>query len=456
MNLQGKTVLVAGCGISGIAAVNLLYEKGIRTILYDSNDKLEAAEIAGRLSDGVQTEILLGEMTEETIRRTDVLVLSPGIPTDLPFVEAIRSAGIPIIGEIELAYLCGKGRVIGITGTNGKTTTTALTGQIMKNYFDSVFVVGNIGIPYTGVAAEMTKDTVTVAEISSFQLETIDSFCPQVSAVLNVTPDHLNRHHTMEKYIQAKEDIAKNQRKDQVCILNYDNANTRRMAEHIRASVLFFSRLEKLEQGVCLEQEQIVYRDHGRTEVICPLSAMQLVGNCNVENVMAASAIAVSMGVPTEIIEKTIREFKAVEHRIEFVKEVNGVRYYNDSKGTNPDAAIQGIQAMDRPTVLLAGGYDKQSEYDEWLKACEGKVKALILIGQTREKIQQAAMRHRITNILLKDTFEEAMKECEQQAESGDAVLLSPACASWGMFDNYEQRGNLFKEYVRGIQEHEK
>lgn len=451
MNLQGKTVLVVGCGISGIAAVNLLHNKGITSILYDGNDKLNPQDIEGKFAVGVKPEIVLGEMTQELKKRTDVVVLSPGVPTDLPFVLDFKESGIPIIGEIELAYICGAGRVVGITGTNGKTTTTALTGQIMKNYFDSVFVVGNIGIPYTAMAEKMTEDTVTVAEISSFQLETIDTFCPVVSAVLNVTPDHLNRHHTMENYTQAKADIAKNQTKEQVCVLNYDNEITRKMADTIPAKVLFFSRLEQLEEGICLQDKQIVYVHNGVIDVVCALSDMNLVGDCNVENVMAASAMAISMDVPMEVIKKTIREFKAVEHRIEFVEEIGGVRYYNDSKGTNPDAAIQGIKAMDRPTVLLAGGYDKQSEYDEWIETCVGKVKALILIGQTKEKIEATAKKYKIPNIILKETFEEAFEECVSRAESGDAVLLSPACASWGMFDNYEQRGDMFKEYVRKL-----
>lgn len=451
MDLQGKKILVAGCGISGIAAVTLLHDKGMNSILYDGNEKLDPKEILGRFPEGVQPEIVLGEISPELMEEINLVVLSPGIPTDLPFVLAFKEAGIPVIGEIELAYICGAGRVIGITGTNGKTTTTALTGQITKNYFDSVFVVGNIGIPYTGVAQKMTEDTVTVAEISSFQLETIDTFCPEVSAILNVTPDHLNRHYTMENYINAKADIARNQTKDQVCVLNYDNEITRGLADVVPAKVFFFSRLEQLEEGMVLKGRNITYVHDGVEEVVCSVDDMLLVGDCNVENVMAASAMAISMGIPMDVIAKTIREFKAVEHRIEYVEEVNGVKYYNDSKGTNPDAAIQGIKAMERPTVLLAGGYDKQSEYDEWLEACVGKVKALVLIGQTRDKIKETAEKYHIPNIILKDTFEEAMDECVRQSVPGDAVLLSPACASWGMFDNYEQRGDMFKEYVRKL-----
>ena len=454
MDLQGKTILVVGSGISGVAAVRLLHSKGNTPILYDGNEKLDTAKLREAFFGDTafeQLEIYLGTLPDEVRKKVDIVVLSPGVPTDLPFVQEFRDAGVAIIGEIELAYLCGKGTVIGITGTNGKTTTTALTGEIMKHYFEHTFVVGNIGIPYTGVAEQTTEQSVIVAEISSFQLETIDTFCPKVSAVLNVTPDHLNRHHTMENYIQAKADIAKNQTKEQTCVLNYDNEITRRMAQDCKAEVLFFSRKETLENGICLDGEDIVYMHDGQKEVICKVSQMRLVGDCNVENVMAASAIALRMGVPIPVIAETIAEFKAVEHRIEYVREVHGVTYYNDSKGTNPDAAIQGIKAMDRPTVLLAGGYDKQSEYDEWLKECVGKVKALILIGQTKEIIQKTAQKYGIPNIILKETFEDAMEECVRQAASGDAVLLSPACASWGMFDNYEQRGDMFKDYVNQI-----
>lgn len=448
MDFSKKTVFVAGCGISGISAAKLLIENGIRTILYDANEKTDAEQIAKNFPEDKCPEMVFGEWKADE-KQVDIVVLSPGIPTDLPFVETFRKNGIPIMGEIELAYLFGAGKIIGITGTNGKTTTTALTGQIMKAYFSDVHVVGNIGIPYTGLAGTMTEDTVTVAEISSFQLETIDKFRPDVSAILNITPDHLDRHHTMQNYMQAKADIAKNQTKEQVCVLNYDNDLTRKLAEQIPANVLFFSRLEELKEGVCLKGDSIVYIHNQEKKPVCRLSDIQLAGDCNVENVMAAAAMAVSMQVPMDVIQKVIAQFKAVEHRIEFVEEINGVKYYNDSKGTNPDAAIQGIKAMDRPTVLLAGGYDKHSEYAEWLNACKGKVKALVLIGQTKEKIAKEAKECAIDNVILKDTFEEAMQECVLQAKSGDAVLLSPACASWGMFNNYEQRGNLFKEYVR-------
>ena len=343
--------------------------------------------------------------------------------------------------------------VIGITGTNGKTTTTSLVGAIMSACHKDVDVVGNIGNPYTVTALDATEETVTVAEISSFQLETVDRFCPDVSAILNITPDHLNRHYTMENYVAAKEAICKNQTKEQTCVLNYENSYTRAFGERCPARVVWFSSERKLEDGFYMEGEEIFFAERGVSERLMNIHDMRLVGICNVENVMAAMAVAKACGVPTEKALSVIRGFRPVEHRIEFVATKGGVDFYNDSKGTNPDAAIQGIRAMNRPTVLIGGGYDKQSEYDEWIDAFDGKVKCLVLIGQTREKIAECARRHGLTDIVLADTFEEAFAVCVEKAVPGDAVLLSPACASWGMFPSYEVRGRKFKDMVNQMEE---
>ena len=343
--------------------------------------------------------------------------------------------------------------MIGITGTNGKTTTTSLVGEIMAAHCSDVDVVGNIGNPYTLTALDAGADTVTVAEISSFQLETVASFRPDVSAILNITPDHLNRHHTMENYAAAKEAIAAGQSGEQVCVLNYENSYTRAFGDRCPARVVWFSGKRRLQEGFYQEGEEIWQAADGKVTHVMNIHDMNLVGECNVENVMAAIAITQAMGVPMETILAVVRQFKAVEHRIEFVATKNGVDYYNDSKGTNPDAAIQGIRAMCKPTVLIGGGYDKESEYDEWIEAFAGKVKCLVLIGQTREKIAACAQRHGVENIVLADSFEEAFAVCVREAESGDAVLLSPACASWGMFPNYEVRGRIFKDLVNQLEE---
>ena len=451
MNFENKNVLVYGTGISGISAVSLLESVQAKVILYDENTKLAKEQIRKKLSKTSNAKIVLGVLSEDVINTLDMVVLSPGVPTDIPIVEEFKNRGIIVWGEIELAYRLAKGRVVAITGTNGKTTTTTLVGKLMKNYFDSVFVVGNIGNPYTEAAKEMVDETVTVAEISSFQLETIEEFHPVVSAILNITPDHLNRHHTMECYIETKEKIAMKQTKDDVCVLNYDDEVTRKFGENCNASVLYFSRLHTLEKGVYLDGDTFVYSDGNTKTEICKTAELKVLGGHNHENVMSAIAMAVSMKVPMDIIRKTVMEFTAVEHRIEFVVTKNGVDYYNDSKGTNPDAAIKGIQAMNRKTVLIGGGYDKGSEYDEWIESFDGKVTYLVLLGATKEKIAECARKHGFENIIFVETMEEAVKVCAEKANPGEAVLLSPACASWGMFDNYEQRGRIFKELVRKL-----
>ena len=451
MDLRNKNVLVVGSGISGIGAAECLWKVGAHPVIFDENEKLNKEDIAAKLPAGCVCEIVLGTLSEEIMTGLSLVVLSPGVPVDAPFIEKIKERGLPIWGEIELAYTLGKGKVIAITGTNGKTTTTTLVGEIMAAYREHVDVVGNIGKPYTATAPDSDESTVTVAEISSFQLETTVSFHPVVSAILNITPDHLNRHHTMENYIAAKERISLNQTKEDVCVLNYENEYTRTFGERCPASVVYFSSARKLESGFYLEEEDICEAKDGCTRRVMNIHDMNLVGLCNVENVMAAVAIAQAMGVPEDIYLKVIRAFKAVEHRIEFVANKGGVDYYNDSKGTNPDAAIQGIRAMSKPTVLIGGGYDKQSEYDEWIEAFDHKVKCLVLIGQTKEKIAACAKAHQMENIVLADSFEEAFRICVETAKPGDAVLLSPACASWGMFPNYEVRGNLFKDMVNAL-----
>lgn len=452
--LKGKKCLVIGSGISGLGSAALLEHIGAEVTLYDSSKELTKEALYAKLPKESSAVCITGELPEEIAKETDTVVLSPGVPTDIPLVNELRDCGAAVIGEIELGFREEKGTVAAITGTNGKTTTTTLVGEIMKAHVgeDKTYVVGNIGNPYTSECLKTAPDTVTVGEISSFQLETIKEFHPKVSAILNITPDHLDRHHTMEAYVAAKENIALNQTKEDLCVLNYENEYTRDFGGRCPAKVIFFSSVRELEEGYYLKGEKIVKRVSGETKELLDIHKdMNLVGICNVENVMAAIAVAEGMNVPMDTILSVVKEFRAVEHRIEFVATKRGVDYYNDSKGTNPDAAIQGIKAMSKPTVLIGGGYDKHSEYDEWIESFDGKVKYLVLIGQTREKIAECARKHGFDKIRFADTYEECLKLCTQLAESGDAVLLSPACASWGMFPNYEVRGELFKEYVRGL-----
>lgn len=452
--ITGEKCLVIGSGISGVGSVALLEYMGADVTLYDSDEKLTEELIREKLPAESKARCVAGKLPEEILSSTKTVVLSPGVPTDIPIVNDLRENGAVIIGEIELGYQMEKGRVAAITGTNGKTTTTTLVGRIMEAHLgkEKAFVVGNIGNPYTSECLKTNTDTVTVGEISSFQLETIRDFHPAVSAILNITPDHLNRHHTMEAYVAAKENITLNQTEKDICVLNYENGYTRDFGERCPAKVIYFSSAQELEEGYFLRGDKIVRRFEGRDRELMDIhSDMNLVGLCNVENVMAAIAISEGMGVPMGIILSVIKEFHAVEHRIEFVAEKGGVEYYDDSKGTNPDAAIQGIRAMSRPTVLIGGGYDKESSYDEWIDCFEGRVKWLVLIGQTREKIAECARAHGFDRIKFADTYEECLRLCTELADEGDAVLLSPACASWGMFKNYEERGDIFKEYVREL-----
>lgn len=451
MNLSGKKVLVFGSGKSGIGAADLLGQVGACPLIYDGNAEIDKEAVLHKTEHVKEMEIYAGELPGDVQKSLDLVVLSPGVPTDLPLVKSFYEQGLPVWGEVELAYRIGKGRVLAITGTNGKTTTTALLGKIMSDAEDSVFVVGNIGTPYTSKALEMKENSTTVAEISSFQLETVEEFAPEVSAILNITEDHLNRHHTMEEYIRVKELIVKNQKPENYCILNYEDEVLREFGKHIVPKTVYFSSERKLEEGIYLDGDQIILKTDREEIPVVRTGELKLLGKHNFENVMAAVAMAYYAGVSIENIRKSICEFTAVEHRIEYVTEKNGVVYYNDSKGTNPDAAIKGIQAMNRPTLLIGGGYDKGSSYDEWLNSFDGKVRYLVLIGQTKEKIRDAAERLGVCPCILCGDLEEAVKVCAEKANPGDAVLLSPACASWGQFDNYEQRGDMFKEYVRNL-----
>ena len=453
--MEKEKVLVVGTGKSGIAATQLLLRTGKMPVLFDSNAELDKDEILGKLSlsgdEKKQVEIVLGDLTEEEKKALSGVVLSPGVPTDTEFVNDLRNRGLLISGEIELAFEQEKGAVLAITGTNGKTTTTTLLGEIMKATGKKTFVVGNIGNPYTLEAEKTDADSVTVAEISSFQLETIHTFRPRVSAILNITPDHLNRHHTMENYVKAKQDITKNQTKEDYCVLNAEDPYTDAFLEQCPATVILFSSQRELADGYFYADECIYKAVQGKKQKLMNIHEMRLLGMHNVENVMAAIAMADAYGADMEVILGVVRDFKAVEHRIEYVKTVRGVNYYNDSKGTNPDAAIKGIGAMVKPTYLIGGGYDKQSEYDEWIESFGGKVRKLVLLGQTREKIADCAKKHGFTDYIFVDDLQQAVDYCAEHAKEGEAVLLSPACASWGMFPNYEVRGKMFKDMVNAL-----
>ncbi len=449
MELKGKKVMVYGAAKSGISAAGMLQKLGAKVIIFDRNTNLTKEVLKDRYPFKDDFTLITGELQEDSLEQVELLIISPGVPTDHPDIIRVKEKNIPVWSEIELAYRYTKGKIIGITGTNGKTTTTTLVGEIMKAFHEEVYVVGNIGNSYSDAALLTTEQSVTVIELSSFQLETIHELKPDVSAILNITPDHLDRHYTMENYITMKERITLNQSTSEICILNYEDETLREMAKRIPSRIMYFSSERTLQNGLYLEGDNIICAIQGEPQIFCNINELHLLGKHNYENVMAALGMALSLNIPLDVIRKAVLNFKGVEHRIEFVETVKGVTYYNDSKGTNPDASIRAVQAMRCPTVLIGGGYDKKIPFDDLIKAFDGKIKALVLLGQTREQFADTARKYGFTNIIFADSLKEAVEVSADQALEGDAVLLSPACASWGMFDNYEQRGRLFKQYVR-------
>lgn len=449
MEYNGKKALVCGMAKSGIAAAKLLQRLGAEVTLQDMKKREElSADVLKLEKEGIT--LYTGANPDDIACEQDIIVLSPGIPCDLPFIAAAEGAGVSVISEVELAYSLTPCPITAITGTNGKTTTTTLTGEIMKAVYGNTAVVGNIGIPYSEEVERLTEKDWVVAEISSFQMEKAKAFHPHISAVLNITPDHLNRHKTMEVYISMKEKVFAKQTAEDFCILNYGDETCRKMAEKTAAHVFFFSSSEKLEEGIYLDGETIEVRWNDINETLIHVNDLQILGVHNHENVMAAAAMAICAHIPLDTIRGVLKAFAGVEHRIEYVATVDGVDYYNDSKGTNVDASIRAVLAMKKPIVLIGGGYDKGGSFDEWTQLFPGRVKHLVLIGVTAPKVRASAEKFGFTAISDCETFQEAVDLCREKAEDGDCVLLSPACASWGMFDNYEQRGDLFKEQVRG------
>lgn len=451
--MNGRKVIVAGAGKSGIASAGLLIRNGADVTIYDGNININIQDVLNKFSNSDRVKVVIGEITEQLIEWADLFIISPGIPIDAEFVNKVRAHGVPIWGEIELAAFFNKGKIAAITGTNGKTTTTTLVGEIFKKYTSNALVVGNIGQPFAEFADKTDENTLVAAEISSFQLESIHKFHPHVSAVLNLTPDHLNRHYTFDNYADCKFRIQENQNKDDFCILNYDDPETLKRAGYVKnAKTIFFSRTAELSEGVLMTKDGwMIVRENGVDKKIIQTSEIQILGDHNKENVLAAIAITYYMGIPAEVIRDVISKFKGVEHRIEFVRELNDVKYYNDSKGTNPDAAIKALLAMEGMTCLIGGGYDKKIPFDEWVACFKGRVRILALIGDTADEIVRCCKNYGFNEIIKCESLEDAVNECANYARPGDSVLLSPACASWDMFKSYEQRGELFKEYVNKL-----
>ncbi|MBQ7175545.1 MAG: UDP-N-acetylmuramoyl-L-alanine--D-glutamate ligase [Lachnospiraceae bacterium] len=451
---DNRKVFIAGTGKSGIAAAKMVLQMGGEVLLYNSSQDTNVQEVMAQFERTDHIQIICGELRPVNLRGVHLAIVSPGIPLTADFITVLDRARVPVIGELELAYQASKGKLAAITGTNGKTTTTALVGEILKKHYNDVHVAGNIGEPFSAEALRTTEESATVVEVSSFMLETINEFKPHVSAILNITPDHLDRHKTMTNYIRCKKAIAINQTRDDFIVLNYSDPELRRFgkSKDLKPKVVWFSSQKKPEgNGLYLSDDCIFLRENGKEQVVIDVHELQLLGTHNYENVMAAVAVGLKMDVPLDKIREALKEFKAVEHRIEFVRERCKVRYYNDSKGTNPDAAIQALKAMPGPTILIAGGYDKHSEYDDWVKLFPGKVKKLVLLGETRDKIYECCKKYGFDEISYAEDMSEAVKACASFADEGDYVLLSPACASWGMFQNYEERGRIFKKCVEEL-----
>jgi UDP-N-acetylmuramoylalanine--D-glutamate ligase len=452
MELKDKRVLVVGLGKSGVASAFFLKAHGAKVTVSDtkSGDDLRN-EIPALLDQGITVET--GGHGERTFRGQDLIVVSPGVPIDAPPLQQARNLGETVIGEIELAAHFLPGPIVAITGSNGKTTTTTLTGEIMTASGIPTLVGGNIGTPAISLAERATRETAVVLEVSSFQLETIQSLRPKVAVVLNVTPDHLDRHKTFEAYTDAKARIFENQRSDDFAVLNGDDPTCVAMAARTRAQVFWFSRQKEVKQGAWVRDRNILFRNGAHQQEIMPVSEIPLKGAHNLENVLAAVCAGALMGCAPEHIRQAVRSFKAVEHRLEFVATIRGVDYYNDSKATNVDATIKALESFPANIHLILGGKDKGSDYSVLNDLLRERVKRVYTIGAAAEKIESQIISSKSggVEVVHAETLENALRKANAVAEAGDVVLLAPACASFDQFKNYEQRGQMFKEIVSSL-----
>ena len=446
MNYRRMKILICGMARSGIAAANLLLQEGAVVSVSDSKpiEQLEdvISKVAGRV------EIITGEISEDILMEQDMLVLSPGVPANLGFIQKARNAGIPVIGEFELASRFCKAPILAITGTNGKTTTTTMLYEIMKLHNPLSEMVGNVGIAFSERAKSIDKRAVCVAEVSSFQLETIDSFKPKVSAILNFSLDHLDRHGTFENYVNIKARIFENQNESDYLILNYDNEDCRKLGKRARANILWFSSNNYEQRGIYLKDGIIYLNTEEGIKQVLDVSDLTIVGNHNYENAMAAILMAYVMGVSISDIVAGLKNFKGISHRMEFVRCVNGVAYYNDSKATNPESAIKAIEAMAKPIYLIGGGYNKDADFTPWIKSFAGKVRKFYIIGAVSDILEKACIEQSFYEYEKMHSLEAAVCAAAKEAKDGGIVLLSPACASYDMFKSYEERGELFKKIV--------
>jgi UDP-N-acetylmuramoylalanine--D-glutamate ligase len=448
IELNNKRVLVVGLGRSGVASALFLKSRGARVTVSDakSEDQLRE-EIPALLDQGIAVET--GGHGERTFQNQDLIVVSPGIPIDSPALVQARALGAPVIGEIELAAQFLSGPIVAITGSNGKTTTTTLTGEILAKSGLKTLVGGNIGMPAIALVSEATAESAVVLEVSSFQLETISGFHPKIAVVLNITPDHLDRHHTFDAYVSAKAHIFENQTSDDFAVLNADDPTCVELAESTDAQVFWFSRKREVERGTFARDTQLTFRRDNLDAEIMPIAELPLKGAHNIENVLASISAAALMGCDAARIRDAVREFKAVEHRLEYVANVRGVEYYNDSKATNVDATVKAIESFPANIHLILGGKDKGSDYTVLNDLLRERVKSVYTIGAAAEKIESQI--RGAAAVVASGTIESAVMQAAAAAQSGDIVLLAPACASFDQFQNYEHRGRVFKQLVLAL-----
>lgn len=451
VELKGKRVLILGLAISGVSTAKALEKLGANVIISDSKQKEELKDYIEQL-ENINVEYLLGT-NDVDLSEIDLVVKSPGIPLTVPILEKARELNIEVVTDIELAYRISKNKFIAITGTNGKTTTTTLTGEVVKNAGLTCHVTGNIGVGILWEVVNSKKDDIFVIEASSFQLDSTKEFKPKISAIINITPDHLNWHKTFDKYAYAKKKIYVNQDHDDYTILNYDDPILRQASKEVNSNLVFISVNHQLDKGIYVENENIVINDGKEVITVMPTKEVRIPGKHNLENALVSLAIGWIMEIDLETIKDTLRSFEGVEHRLEYVDNINGISFYNDSKGTNPDASIKAIEAVNSPLIVIAGGMDKGSDFEDFIKRFNNKVKALILLGETANKIKETAISLGFNNIYIVETMKDAVTKGYQIGNRGDNVLLSPACASWDMYKSYEERGRDFKSAVFGLRE---
>lgn len=444
---MGKRILVVGLGMSGISSIKALSLLNKKVAAYDMKNKEELYSVIDELKN-IDVKYYFNSLDFDT-DEIEYAIKSPGIKFETPVIQKLLKNNIKIIGDLEEGFKSTDNRFVAITGTNGKTTTTTLIGELAKNANISSKITGNIGSGVFYDACVSEKNQVLIVEASSFQLESTFTFKPYISVITNLTPDHLDWHKTEENYYKAKLKVAINQDKNDYCILNYNDKLLRKYSEELDTNICYFSSTEILNSGIYVKNGDIIYNYNGEKTEIMSVNDIFIVGKHNLENVLAACAVAKLLKISNSVIKNTIKNFNGVEHRLEYVETYGGVRFYNDSKGTNPDSSIKAIDSFRGPIILIGGGYDKKSDYNGYIEAFDNKVKALILMGQTKNDIKNCAEKCGFKNIYMVEDMNEAVKISYELAEEGDTVLLSPACASWGMYPNYEVRGKDFKERVK-------